>query len=219
MSLKTNLADIHTRIDDACKRAGRENDVTLICVSKTIPAETINEAVSLGERVFGENRPQELRDKLDKVENASWHLIGHLQTNKVKYVVGNVALIHSVDSLHLAEAINEHAKKKDIVQDILLEVNISGEESKYGLTTDKIPTIIKEIGALENLNFKGFMTMAPLNAPEDEIRSIFSRAKMLFDEHKKDGATVLSMGMSKDFEIAVEEGATCVRVGSSIFKR
>ncbi len=219
MSLKSNLTDIHTRIDDACKRAGRENDVTLICVSKTIPAETINEAVSLGERVFGENRPQELRDKLDKVENASWHLIGHLQTNKVKYVVGNAELIHSVDSLHLAEAINEQAKKKGIVQDILLEVNISGEESKYGLTTDKIPTIIKEIGALENLNFKGFMTMAPLNAPQEEIRSIFSRAKMLFDEHKKDGATVLSMGMSKDFEIAVEEGATCVRVGSSIFKR
>ena len=191
----------------------------MICVSKTIPAEMINEAISLGERVFGENRPQELRDKFDKAENALWHLIGHLQTNKVKYVVGRAELIHSVDSLHLAEAINEYAEKKGIVQDILLEVNISGEESKYGLTTDKIPTIIKEIGALENLNFKGFMTMAPLNAPETEIRGIFSRAKTLFDEHKKDGATVLSMGMSKDFEIAVEEGATCIRVGSAIFKR
>ncbi len=218
MNLKINLADVHKRIENACQKAGRANDVTLICVSKTIPHETINEAAKLGESVFGENRPQELRDKFDKVEGATWHLIGHLQTNKIKYVVGKAALIHSVDSIHLAKAINEYAEKQGVIQDILLEVNISGEESKYGLTTDEIPTIIKEIGALENLNFKGFMTMAPLDASEEEIRSIFSRAKMLFDTHKKDGATVLSMGMSGDFELAVEEGATHVRVGRAIFK-
>lgn len=218
MNLKNNLIDVHKRIKNACQRAGRENDVTLICVSKTIPAEIINEAAKLGESVFGENRPQELRDKFDKVSGASWHLIGHLQTNKVKYVVGKATLIHSVDSIHLAKAINEYAEKQGVIQDILLEVNISGEESKYGLTTDEIPTIIKEIGALKSLNFKGFMTMAPLGAPEEEIRSIFSRAKRLFDAHKKDGAAVLSMGMSGDFEIAVEEGATHVRVGRAIFK-
>lgn len=218
MNLKNNLIDVHNRIENACKRAGRANDVTLICVSKTIPAEKINEAAALGESVFGENRPQELRDKLDKVSGVSWHLIGHLQTNKVKYVVGKAALIHSVDSIHLAEAINEYAEKQGVVQNILLEVNISGEESKYGLTTDEIPTIIKEIGALESINFKGFMTMAPLGASEEEIRSIFSRAKKLFDEHRKDGATILSMGMSGDFEIAVEEGATHIRVGRAIFK-
>lgn len=218
MSLKNNLTDIHNKIENACKKAGRKNDVTLICVSKTIPVETINEAVSLGEIIFGENRPQELRDKFDKVEGAAWHLIGHLQTNKVKYVVGKVALIHSVDSIRLAEAINEYAEKLGIIQDILLEVNISGEESKYGLTIDEIPTIIKGIGALKSLKFKGFMTMAPLGASEEEIRSIFSRAKRLFDAHKEDGAAVLSMGMSGDFELAVEEGATHIRVGRAIFK-
>ena len=220
MSLKNNLEDIHKRIEAACIKSGRKKeDVTLVCVSKTIVADTINEAKALGECVFGENRPQELRDKLDLVPGATWHLIGHLQTNKVKYVVGKAALIHSVDSLSIANAINEQAKKNELVQDVLLEVNISGEESKYGLTTEEIPNIIKEIGMLSNIRFKGFMTMAPLGAPESEIRSIFKKAKELFDCHKKDGATVLSMGMSNDFEIAVEEGATLVRVGSAIFKR
>lgn len=219
MSLKNNLETVHKKIEDACLRAGRNpEDVTLVCVSKTIDTQTINEAVSLGGNVLGENRPQELRDKLDKVAGANWHLIGHLQSNKVKYVVGKASLIHSVDSLNIASAINEQAAKLKVVQDILLEVNISGEESKYGLTTDEIPNIIKEIGKFSNLRFRGFMTMAPLGAPESEIRSIFKKAKALFDSHKKDGATVLSMGMSNDFEIAVEEGATLVRVGRAIFK-
>ena len=219
MNLKNNLLSVHKRIEDACKKVGRNpEEVTLICVSKTIPADIINEAASLGETVFGENRPQELRDKFDLVKGATWHLIGHLQTNKVKYAVGKAQLIHSVDTLHIAEAINEQAEKTGVVQDILLEVNISGEESKYGLTTAEIPNIIKEIASLSSLRFRGFMTMAPLGAEEEEIRSIFSKAKALFDEYKKDGADILSMGMSGDFEIAVEEGATHVRVGRSIFK-
>lgn len=219
MSLKNNIQTIHKKIEDACLRANRNpEEVTLVCVSKTIDADTISEAYSLGEKVFGENRPQELRDKLDKVVGANWHLIGHLQSNKVKYVVGKAALIHSVDSLQIASAIDEQAAKLKVVQDILLEVNISGEESKYGLTTEEIPNIIKEIGMLSNIRFKGFMTMAPLGAPESEIRSIFKKAKELFDSHKKDGATILSMGMSNDFEIAIEEGATLVRVGRAVFK-
>lgn len=220
MSLQSNLSDIHKRIEAAATRAGRnKEDITLICVSKTIAAEVIQEAVFSGEKVFGENRPQELRDKLDKVEGATWHLIGHLQTNKVKYAVGKASLIHSVDSLRLAEAIDERAAKEGIVQDILLEVNISGEESKYGLTLAQIPNIIKEIESLKNLNFKGFMTMAPLDAPEEEIRSIFKKAHELFKEYENSGAQILSMGMSKDFEIAIEEGATHIRVGSAIFKK
>lgn len=219
-NLLQNINDIRKRIENAANRCGRDaSEVTLICVSKTIDAETICEAKRLGESVFGENRPQELRDKFPLVEGATWHLIGHLQTNKVKYVVGKVALIHSVESLRLAEAINEEAKKHGIVQDILLEVNISGEESKYGLTTDEIPTIIKDMESLSNICFKGFMTMAPLGAPEDEIRGIFKKAKELFDSYRNKGASILSMGMSGDFEIAIEEGATCVRVGSAIFKR
>ena len=220
MPLKNNLTDIHKRIEAACARSGRSADeVTLICVSKTIPPEMIAQAQSLGENVFGENRPQELRDKLPLIKGAQWHLIGHLQTNKVKYVVANAALIHSVDSLHLAGAINDEAFKKGIIQDILLEVNISGEESKYGLTTEQIPNIIKEVGSLKNIRFRGFMTMAPLGAPEDEIRSIFRSAHNLFTQYKDCGAETLSMGMSGDFEIAVEEGATHIRVGSAIFKK
>lgn len=221
MALKDNLKEIHQKISAAAKRCGRdENEITLICVSKTIDADTINEAFNLGERVFGENRVQELTEKYPLVNgDAHWHLIGHLQTNKVKYVVGKAELIHSVDSLHLAKAINAQAERQGICQNILLEVNISGEESKYGLTTEEIPTIIKEIASLKGLSFKGFMTMAPLYAEEKEIRDIFSKAKKLFDEYKPYGAEVLSMGMSQDFEIAVEEGATCVRVGRSIFKK
>lgn len=220
VNLKKNLNDIHKRIEDAALRAGRNpEEITLISVSKTIDAEIINEAKNLGECIFGENRPQELRDKYPLVPGAHWHLIGHLQTNKVKYVVGKADLIHSVESLYLANAINDEAKKQGLVQDILLEVNISGEESKYGLTTEEIPTIIKEIGMLSNIRFKGFMTMAPLMASEDEIRSIFKKAKELFDLYKENGAEFLSMGMSGDFEIAVEEGATHIRVGSAIFKR
>ncbi len=219
-NLQNNINDIRTRIENAAKRSGRDaSSVTLICVSKTIDADTICEAKRLGENVFGENRPQELRDKFPLVDGATWHLIGHLQTNKVKYVVGKVSLIHSVESLHLAKAIDDEAKKQNLVQDILLEVNISGEESKYGLTTEEIPTIIKDIETLSNIRFKGFMTMAPLGAPEEEIRGIFRKAKELFDSYSDKGATILSMGMSGDFEIAIEEGATCVRVGSAIFKR
>lgn len=220
VNLKKNLDDIHSRIENAANRAGRDaGEVTLICVSKTIDTDTICAAARLGENIFGENRPQELRDKFDFVEGATWHIIGHLQTNKVKYVVGKAALIHSVESLRLAEAIDAEAKKQGLIQDILIEVNISGEESKYGLTTEEIPNIIKEISTLSNIRFKGFMTMAPLGAPEEEIRSIFKKAKELFDEYRGNGATILSMGMSGDFEIAVEEGATHVRVGSAIFKR
>ncbi len=219
-NLESNLNDVHKRISDAAKRSGRcAEDITLIAVSKTIDVDTIKEAKKLGEGIFGENRPQELRDKYPEIEGAIWHLIGHLQTNKVKYVVGKAALIHSVESLNLAKAINDEAKKQEIVQEILLEVNISGEESKYGLTLDAIESIIKDIKELKNIRFKGFMTMAPLGAPEEELRTIFKKAKQLFEKYKAEGACVLSMGMSGDFEIAVEEGATHVRVGSAIFKR
>ena len=220
MNLQNNLSDIHNRIENAALRTGRNpKDITLVCVTKTVGADIVNEAHSLGENTFGENRVQVLEEKYPLVNGGTWHLIGHLQTNKVKYVVGKAALIHSVDSLHLAQAINTAAKKRGIVQDILLEVNISGEESKYGLTTTQIPTIIKDISTLSNLRFRGFMTMAPLGAPEEEIRSIFKSAHNLFVQYKDYGADILSMGMSGDFEIAIEEGATHVRVGSAIFKR
>ena len=218
--LENNINDIRTRIKEACERCGRNTDeVTLVAVTKTVPAEIISEAVAQGLTVLGENRVTELKEKYPLIDGVEWHLIGHLQTNKVKQVIGKAKLIHSVDSERLLSEINEAAKKTGIIQDILLEVNISGEESKYGLTTEQITDIMKEMKSFENVSFKGFMTMAPLGAPEDELRSIFSKAKMLFDEYKADGAQILSMGMSGDFEVAVEEGATHVRVGSAIFKR
>ena len=219
MNLQNNLSDIHNRIENAAARAGRNpKDIALVCVTKTVGADIVNELLSLGENIFGENRVQVLDEKYPLVNGGTWHLIGHLQTNKVKYVVGKASLIHSVDSLHLAKAIDAAAKKQEIVQDILLEVNISGEESKYGLTTAQIPTIIKDISTLSNLRFRGFMTMAPLGAPQEEIRSIFKSAHNLFMQYKECGADILSMGMSGDFEIAIEEGATHVRIGTALFK-
>lgn len=214
--ISENLKSIHERINAAQARSERSAaSVTLVAVTKTVSAERISEAQQCGESVFGENRVQELNAKYPEIKNAHWHLIGHLQTNKVKYAVGKAELIHSVDSLHLAEAINAAAERLGIVQDFLLEVNISGEESKYGLTIDEIADIMKETEKLKNIRFRGFMTMAPKAASESEIRAVFRRAHELFAQYNAD---ILSMGMSGDFELAVEEGATHVRVGSAIFK-
>lgn len=214
--ISENLKSIHERINAAQARSERSAaSVTLVAVTKTVSAERISEAQQCGESVFGENRVQELNAKYPEIKNAHWHLIGHLQTNKVKYAVGKAELIHSVDSLHLAEAINAAAEKLGIVQDFLLEVNISGEESKYGLTIDEIADIMKETEKLKNIRFRGFMTMAPKAASESEIRAVFRRAHDLFVQYNAD---ILSMGMSGDFELAVEEGATHVRVGSAIFR-
>lgn len=214
--ISENLKSIHERINAAQARSERSaTSVTLVAVTKTVSVERISEAQQCGESVFGENRVQELNAKYPEIKNAHWHLIGHLQTNKVKYAVGKAELIHSVDSLHLAEAINAAAEKLGIVQDFLLEVNISGEESKYGLTIDEIADIMKETEKLKNIRFRGFMTMAPKAASESEIRAVFRRAHDLFVQYNAD---ILSMGMSGDFELAVEEGATHVRVGSAIFK-
>ena len=214
--ISENLKSIHERINAAQARSERSAaSVTLVAVTKTVSVERISEAQQCGESVFGENRVQELNAKYPEIKNAHWHLIGHLQTNKVKYAVGKAELIHSVDSLHLAEAINAAAEKLGIVQDFLLEVNISGEESKYGLTIDEIADIMKETEKFKNIRFRGFMTMAPKAASESEIRAVFRRAHDLFVQYNAD---ILSMGMSGDFELAVEEGATHVRVGSAIFK-
>lgn len=219
-AVKRNLEDIHSRIALAAERSGRKSEeITLVTVTKTVAPEKIMEAYSFGERTFGENRVQELEEKYPLKDDVSWHLIGHLQTNKVKYVVGKASLIHSVDSLKLLEAINQEAKKKGIVQKILLEVNISGEESKYGLTIGQIPTIMDSIDKMDGVSFEGFMTMAPLGAEKAVLKTVFSGAKKLFDEYKEYGAKILSMGMSGDFETAIEEGATHIRIGSAIFRR
>lgn len=213
------LSAVREEMKKACARCGRNvSEVTLVAVTKTVSPDLIRQAMDCGASVLGENRVQELCEKYPLLEGATWHLIGHLQTNKVKQAVGKAALIHSVDSLHLAQEIDRAAKKAGIVQQILLELNISGEESKYGLTIDEIPSIIKGIDSLENVAFKGFMTMAPFGASEEELHKIFGQARAVFEEYKTRGAEILSMGMSGDFPIAIEEGATHIRVGSAIFK-
>lgn len=218
------VSEITERISAACIRAGRNPDeVTLIAVSKTMPVEAIREAMVCGLKEFGENKPQELRDKQAVIkEPLHWHMIGALQTNKLKYVVGKTVLIHSVDSLHLAEAIDEASEKRGIVSDILLEVNISGEASKHGIAPEKLEELLRELVHFSHIKVRGLMTVAPYTEQAEENRVYFKKMKQLMvDINSKNidniAMDVLSMGMTGDFEVAVEEGATLVRVGTGIF--
>ena len=225
MGILENYNDIKSRVDAACEKSGRcADDVLILGVSKTISADVLNEAVSLGITTLGENRVQELCDKFDSVEGATWHLIGHLQTNKVKYIIDKVSLIHSVESIKLIEEISRQAKKHGKVQDVLIEVNVSGEESKFGVPYAEIYDFLDAADKFDGIKIKGFMTMAPLMAEKDEIRQIFKKLYNLYidiGQKKYDNISMkyLSMGMSNDFEIAVEEGANIIRVGRSLFKR
>lgn len=219
-----NLQNIENRIQEACTRAGRKRDeVTLIAVSKTKPVEMLQEVYKEGIRDFGENKVQELCQKIEVLpENINWHMIGHLQTNKVKYIVGKTRLIHSVDSLKLAEEIQRLAEKRDVDVDILVEVNIANEESKFGISKEKVIDLVQAISRLTRVHIKGLMTIAPLvNNPEDN-RLFFRGIKELsvdIELQNIDNVSmdVLSMGMTGDYEVAIEEGATMVRVGTGIF--
>ncbi len=222
--LKENYADVENRISEACRRAGRSRDeVTLIAVSKTKPAEMIQEIYDLGQREFGENKVQELTAKYDILpQDIRWHLIGHLQTNKVKYIVDKACLIHSVDSLKLAETISKEAGKKGVTVPILIEVNVAEEESKFGITTEETVALTEQIAALPNLTVKGLMTIAPYVDDPEENRPVFRKLRHLsvdIAEKNINNVTmnVLSMGMTNDYEVAIEEGATLVRVGTGIF--
>lgn len=222
--IKENLITVEENIGRACMRAGRNpSEVTLIAVSKTKPVSMIREAVDYGILEFGENKVQELVSKLDEMkEPLHWHMIGHLQRNKIKYIVDRVALIHSVDSKRLAIAIHEEAKKKNIRCPVLLEVNISGEESKYGLRPSEVLSILPELSRLSHIQIKGLMTIAPFVENAEENRMHFRNLRKLYVDIKTkniDNITmdVLSMGMTGDYEVAIEEGATMVRVGTGIF--
>lgn len=222
--VKENLAEVEKKVLAACERAGRNpDDVTLIAVSKTKPIEMIEEAIEYGKKEFGENKAQEMKQKYEALpKDIVWHFIGHLQTNKVKYVVGRASLIHSVDSLHLAEAIEKESAKKNVISDILIEVNVAGEESKFGLNTEETEELVRSISKLPHIRIKGLMTIAPfVDNPEDN-RDIFRSLKELsVDIQSKNIDNVLmdilSMGMTGDYEVAIEEGATHVRVGTGIF--
>lgn len=222
--LKENLAEVQSRVEQACKRAGRDvAEVTLIAVSKTKPITDLQEIYNAGVRDFGENKVQEMCDKMEKMpKDINWHMIGHLQRNKVKYIVGNVALIHSVDSYRLAEEINIQAKKKGIVVPILVEVNIADETTKFGVSKEDAMELVRQIASLDALSIKGLMTIAPYVVDPEENRAYFRKIKELsvdIDNQNIDNVSmdILSMGMTGDFEVAIEEGATMVRVGTGIF--
>ncbi len=218
-TVREQIDFVNDQIKKAKGKSCFSEPVTLIAVTKTFPCEKIQEAYDAGCHIFGENRVQEMTEKIDFFPDCKWHLIGHLQKNKVKYVVGRACLIHSVDSFELMKEINRVASKKGVVQDVLLEVNISGEITKYGLTTDEIKDIIIKIGELGSVRVRGLMTMAPKSDDPDSVRWVFKRARELFDTYKNEipDFDILSMGMSGDYTVAVEEGATMVRVGSLIF--
>ena len=222
--LKDNLARVEERISRACIRARRSRDeVTLVAVSKTKPVEMLREAYGLGVRVFGENKVQEIRDKYEEMPpDTEWHMIGHLQTNKVKYIVDKVKLIHSVDSVKLAETIEKEAAKHNISVDILLEVNVAEESSKFGLKTVEVLPVFEQIAQLPHINIRGLMTIAPFVEDPEENRPVFADLHKLYVDIKEkniDNGTVsiLSMGMTNDYEVAIEEGATMVRIGTGIF--
>ena len=222
--LKENLQKVEERIAAACMRAGRRReDVTLIAVSKTKPVDMLREAYDLGIRVFGENKVQELTEKYDRLpEDIRWHMIGHLQTNKVKYIVGKTELIHSVDSLKLAEMIEKESQKHGCVTDILVEVNVAEEESKFGLRMEEVIPFIEKIVQYPHINVRGLMTIAPFVENPEENRTIFADLHKLYVDIKEkniDNGTVsiLSMWMTNDYEVAIEEGATMVRIGTGIF--
>lgn len=223
-TIQSAIAQVSARIAAACQRAGRKpEEVTLIAVSKTMPVEAIREAMACGVKEFGENRPQELRDKQAEIsEPLHWHMIGSLQTNKLKYVIGKTVLIHSVDSIHLAEAIEEASAKKNLVTDILLEINIAGEASKHGISPEDLEPLVREIAKLVHVKIRGLMTVAPYTENAEENRIHFKKMKQIMVDINSENIDnvymdVLSMGMTGDYEIAVEEGATLVRVGTGIF--
>ena len=219
-----NIEKVQARITAACNRAGRDREnVTLIAVSKTKPIADLEEAYRVGVRDFGENKVQELVEKAEVLpKDIRWHMIGHLQRNKVKYIVDKVCLIHSVDSLRLAEEISKEAVKKQLTVSILVEVNVAGEETKFGSTSEEAIQLVKKIAALPGICIKGLMTIAPFVENPEENRKYFSKLRQLavdINDKNIDNVTmhVLSMGMTGDYEVAVEEGATLVRVGTGIF--
>lgn len=222
--LARNLQQVNTNIERACAAAGRTpNEVTLVAVSKTKPVSMLQEAYDAGARVFGENKVQEIMDKYDQLpSDIQWHMIGHLQRNKVKYIIDKVAMIHSVDSLRLAQTIEQEAAKKNLVMPVLLEVNVAEEDTKFGLKVDEVLPLLEEISNFPHIQVKGLMTIAPFVENPEENRKVFRTLKKLsVDIGAKNinnvTMSVLSMGMTGDYQVAIEEGSTMVRVGTGIF--
>lgn len=222
--LKENLQSVEENIKKACEKAGRKREeVTLIAVSKTKPVEMLQEIYDQNIRDFGENKVQEMCDKMEVLpKDIKWHMIGHLQTNKIKYIIGKTELIHSVDSLHLAQEISKQAVKHNVQTDILIEINIANEQTKFGIDAGDTIQLVREIAELPNIHIKGLMTIAPFVENPEDNRLYFRRIHQLSVDITKENIDnvsmdVLSMGMTGDYMVAIEEGATMVRVGTGIF--
>lgn len=219
-----NLHQVQENIKKACEKANRDPaEVTLIAVSKTKPVSMLQEAYDEGVRTFGENKVQEIMDKYGQLpQDIEWHMIGHLQRNKVKYIADKVTMIHSLDSLRLAETIESEASKHNRVIPVLIEVNVAMEESKFGISVDEVLPFVQELSKFPHLGVNGLMTIAPYVENPEENRQIFRKLKKLsVDIEEKNinniNMSVLSMGMTGDYQVAIEEGATMVRVGTGIF--
>ena len=224
MSIGGNIEYIQDLKKKAAERSGRSgDDVLLVAVTKLHSTDEINEAIHCGITDRGENKVQEIMDKYDRVDPVRWHLIGHLQTNKVKYIIDKVSMIHSVDSLKLAQEINKRAQQHGLVMDILIQVNSAMEESKFGITTEETGELIGQIlETCPNVRIRGLMCIAPFEDNPDDARVYFAEVKKLYDkygqiDHPMLDFKYLSMGMSNDFEVAIEEGSNLIRVGTSIF--
>ena len=222
--LADNYRQVLNNIQDACQAVGRDpKEVTLVAVSKTKPVEMLQQVYDAGARVFGENKVQEIMDKYDHLPgDIRWQMIGHLQRNKVKYIVDKVDMIHSVDSYRLAQTIETEAAKKNVTVSVLLEVNVAEEESKFGLKMDEVLPLVQQISELPHVQVKGLMTIAPFVSNPEDNREIFRKLKKLsvdIEDKNINNTTmsVLSMGMTGDYMVAVQEGATMVRVGTGIF--
>lgn len=222
--IRANLSMVNDRIRQTAEECGRSaDDVLLVAVSKTRTPEEINIAIDAGVTDIGENKVQEIMDKYDDVKPVRWHMIGHLQTNKVKYIIDKVSMIHSVDSYKLAAEINKRAAGKNMTMDILIQVNSAQEESKFGITTRETESLIKEIlETCENVRIRGLMCIAPYAEDPEEIKIYFDEVKKQYDQfgaidHPRLDFKYLSMGMSHDFPVAIQAGSNLVRVGSAIF--
>lgn len=223
--IKDNIKDINNRIKLACKKAGREpEEITLVAVTKGVDPYKISEASIYGIKDIGENRVQEaLKKRLSVMPGIKWHMVGHLQTNKVRDAVDMFGLIHSLDSAELARRIDKEAGKKGKMLDVLVQVNASGEESKYGVKPEDVTNFLREISALENISVKGLMTITPLADDPETVRPYLRKLREISESVKSEAIPniemrYLSMGMSQDYQVAIEEGANMIRIGTALFK-
>ncbi len=225
MDIKENIDIILNRVEKAAKNSGRSiEDITVIAVSKTVDAEKAKQAIVGGLSNLGENRVQEFVNKYEQLSdmNIKWHMIGHLQKNKVKYIIDKAELIHSIENIDLANEVNKRAKQHEIMSKVLIELNIGEEDSKFGINAENVYDFIKEINQYENIMVMGLMTVAPYAENPEEVRWVFKKMKEIYDniskmQLKNTDMKYLSMGMTNDFEIAIEEGSNMVRIGTAIF--